>query len=633
MIHFFSRQQSRHFCWSCFNIMETLLPISLLLVFQLFPISLLLVFQLFHASNAIIYDDSYGLIAAFGDFNSDKLTDVFVIDEEPNRLNDRSEIRWTFHVIKQTEHKPYFVKYKKQISCYSTEKIVSLIPGDFHGNTWMDLVVVTKVDDYFHTYLVRGNQTNLSCSMLHHSKVKFKSKVQPLMLDINGDSVSDLLAEKDGQPMVWLGSMNESLSKPTEFPGEKPTKFPGDKPLVNRANAFIDINGDGVADIILHTNSTIEYWFANHDSTYGQVHPPVPFPKKCKIIGESTFVDIDSDHTIEHLLPVVRDGFSQILMLNKTDRVSWIPLKIIPPQNSSLNSTLSLNFTEILTKNGIEISPMLRAGDFDSDGYTDFVATMKDTNSSEAKIVFLMNQAGSSGLREFKMVPILNPSLNVTVASFLDVEEDGKLDLIYSHLNGTNLTIDIIRNSEEDTNFLKILVASSKCPMGKCWKEEWTGSRYRVNYGTNQPGPFIQYLLTDPGGYDRKSCGGQLAQSSHFSLQTPYLVFGLGRQANYIRKINVTLPYNGGGRRMREIEEVVPDAQIILIPEPYDKPNQWKIKLFIYPSDIIYKTLYTLLGMCVGLILVILFLHRREQLADTAENKIFRQHYLPGGGR
>ena len=584
----------------------------------LFPISLLLVFQLFHASNAIIYDGSYGLIAAFGDFNSDKLTDVFVIDEEPTRSSGRSEIRWTFHVIKQTEHKPYFVRYKRQSSCYSKEKIISLIPGDFHGNTWMDLVVVTKVGDYFHTYLVRGNQTNLSCSMLN--QVKFRSKVQPLMLDINGDSVSDLLAEKDGQRMVWLGSMNGSLSKTT--------KFPGDKPLVNRANAFIDMNGDGVADIILHTQSTIEYWFANHNTTYGQVHPSVPIPNEGEI-GESTFVDIDSDHTIEHLLPVVRGGHSQILMLNKTDRVSWIPLKIIPPENS----TLSFNFTNILTKNGIEIPFMLRAGDFDSDGYTDFVATMKDADSNEAKVVFLMNQAGSLGLREFKMVPILNPSLNVTVASFLDVEEDGKLDLIYSHLNDTKLTIDIIRNSEEDTNFLKILVASSKCPMDKCWKDEWTGSRYRVNYGTNQPGPFIQYLLQDAGGYDRKSCGGQLAQSSHFSLQTPYLVFGLGRQANYIRKINVTLPYNGGGRRTHEIEEVVPDAQIILIPEPYEKPNQWKIKLFIYPSDIIYKTLYTLLGMCVGLILVILFLHRREQLADTAENKIFRQHYLPGGGR
>lgn len=593
----------------------------------LFPFSLLLVFQFFRASNAIIYDGSYGLIAAFGDFNSDKLTDVFVIDEEPNRPNDRSEIRWTFHVIKQTEHKPYFAKYKKQSTCYSHQKIISLIPGDFHGNTWMDLVVVTKVDDYFHIYLVRGNQTNFRCSMLN--KRKFKSKVQPLMLDINGDSVSDLLAEKDGKRMVWLGSLNESLSKAIDFPG--------DEPLVNRANAFIDINGDGVADIILHTSSMIEYWFANHDDTYGNVHPTkgfipswnVTIPNECKIIGESTFVDIDSDHTIEHLLPVVRSNFSQILMLNKTDRASWIPLKIIPPENS----TLSLNFTNILTKNGIEIPSMLRAGDFDSDGFTDFVATMEDADSNEAKVVFLMNQAGSFGLREFKMVPILNPSLNVTVASFLDVGEDGKLDLIYSHLNDTKLTIDIIRNSEEDANFLKVLIASSKCPMSKCWKEEWTGSRYRVNYGTNQPGPFIQYLLPDSGGYDRKSCGGQLAQSSHFSLQTPYLVFGLGRQANYIRKINVTLPYNGGQRRTHEIEEVVPDAQIILIPEPYEKPNQWKIKLFIYPSDIIYKTLYTLLGMCVGLVLVILFLHRREQLADTAENKIFRQHYLPGGGR
>lgn len=580
---------------------------------------ILSLWQLFPSSTAIIYDGSYGLIAAFGDFNSDKLTDIFVIDEEPK--DTRGKLKWTFHVMKQIEHEPYFVKYKRQSSCYSLEKIVSLIPGDFHGNTWMDLAVVTKVDDDYKVYLVRGNQTNFSCHTLAQDQCKFTSKIQPLMLDIDGDMISDLLSEHGGQRKVWLGSANASLSKSI--------KFPGDETLSDRANAFIDLSSDGVADIILHTPQGIEYWFANNDNAYGDVSPSIviPYPNEGEIIGESTFVDIDSDHTIEHILPVIRNGNSQILMLNKNSRVSWVPLRIIPQENSSF----SLNFTKVITKNGIELPIMLRAGDFDSDGYQDFLAAMKDTDSNEIKSVHLMNQEGSNGLREFRMV-LLNPAANITIASLLDVKEDGKLDMIYSHMNGTKLTIDLVRNPEEDTNFLKILVASSNCPMNKCWKEEWVGQRYKVNYGTNQPGPFIQYFLQDAAGNDRKSCGGQLAQSSHFSLQTPYVTFGLGRQANYIRKINVTLPFNGG-KRSHEIEEVVPDAQIILIPNPYDNPNQWKIKLFIYPSDIIYKTLYTLLGMCVGLVLVILFLQRREQLADTAENKIFRQHYLPGGGR
>lgn len=586
--------------------------------FRLFAIAVLYFTRLFVISTAAIFDNSFGLIAAFGDFNSDKLTDVFVIDEEPTPSKS-GKLKWTFHVMKQIEREPYFVKYRRQPSCYSYEKIVSLIPGDFHGNTWMDVVVVTKVDDDYKVYLVRGNQTNFACNMLAFENVKFTSKVQPLMLDVNGDMISDLLAEENGHRKVWLGSSNESLFKTL--------KFPGKEKLADRANAFIDLSSDGVADIVIHTPNTIEYWFANHDDTYGSHTPSViiPYPNEDEVIGESTFVDIDADHHIEHLLPVVRNGYSQILMLNKTNRASWVPLKIIPQTNSSL----SLNFTNVVTKHGIKIPFTLRSGDFNSDGYQDFIVTMIDPDLNEPMAVFLMNLDGKNGLREFKMV-LPNPSINITVASFLDVEEDGKLDVIYSHVNGTNLTIDLIRNPEEDANFLKMLVASSNCPMDKCWKEEWVGQRYRVNYGTNQPGPFIKYLLTNAEGDDLRSCGGQLAQSSHFSLQTPYLVFGLGRQANYIRKINVTLPFNEG-QRSHEIEEVVPDAQIILIPNPYDDPNQWKIKLFIYPSDIIYKTLYTLLGMCVGLILVILLLHRREQLADKAENEIFKQHFLPGG--
>lgn len=620
------------------------------------------------ASCDVTFSKGVGIIGAFGDFDSDKLTDVFVISPQFN----------SFHIMKQHEHEPYLRRDGKSCSVNRHfQKLVSIIPGDFHGNTYMDVIAVTrdtrKDDTKYDIRLIRGNTSALSCSRMNTPKPLFSSRVQPLMLDFNGDMISDLMGEdyETGKRTVWYGSMSSRHARSEDTLKINSTFGSNDtQKMSDRSNSFVDLNCDQVADLFISGKDQMEYWYADPvKASYGQdnSYPSVliEYPVGYETIGQSSFLDVDGDdhHQIEHVIPVTdSNGISSILMLDTrittcgasgvtqtVNSSSWIEIASNFSYNHG-NGTSRLSFvsTSVTTKELIpfkyDFPITLRTGDFNGDGYPDLVTIMRDSETQRSHMIILENYKSSStpNGRSFRVYS--NQPTSITdpiIGTFFDFKENNNvnLDIIYSNdriLNESdpsNKTIEIgVRENKEefDAYFIKILVASGRCPDDRCYKEGWVGQQYRVNYGTNQPGPFISYTLSDENGNDKKSCGGQLTSSSHFSLQTPYTIFGLGQFSNYVDKIRVTIPIenNTSERRQMEKAEIVPGAQIIVIPHPRDDPNTWICRLFLYPSDIIFQTLYTLLGICLGLLLIILALHKKEQLDDAAEAEKYRQIYL-----
>jgi integrin alpha FG-GAP repeat containing protein 1 len=125
-----------------------------------------------------------------------------------------------------------------------------------------------------------------------------------------------------------------------------------------------------------------------------------------------------------------------------------------------------------------------------------------------------------------------------------------------------------------------------------------------------------------------KSCAGQMSQSADFALQMPYTIFGLGLYANYIEKLIARVPSGYSTISMkRTVEQIVPDSQIVFIPNPMYDPQSWKVQLFLTPSEIIYKTLYTLSGICIVLVFIIGVLHRKEMLEDVKEQAEFKKQW------
>ncbi|KAG0413188.1 hypothetical protein HPB47_009662 [Ixodes persulcatus] len=75
-----------------------------------------------------------GVLAAFGDFNSDKLTDLFLISGDMHNLDIRIA----------TGAKPTF--QKSDVKCTVPGIITSVMPGDFDGDSIMDILVTAKAD-------------------------------------------------------------------------------------------------------------------------------------------------------------------------------------------------------------------------------------------------------------------------------------------------------------------------------------------------------------------------------------------------------------------------------------------------------------------------------------------------------
>lgn len=120
-----------------------------------------------------------GLLAAFGDFDSDKYTDLFLIHSNLS----------LFEIYKANAKNPNDFQTQNQLRCNAppNQHILGIIPGDFHGEAMLDVVVSTKfvhegVDDLFKLYLVKGNRTALNCENLTQSIAFAETRIQPLLL-------------------------------------------------------------------------------------------------------------------------------------------------------------------------------------------------------------------------------------------------------------------------------------------------------------------------------------------------------------------------------------------------------------------------------------------------------------------
>lgn len=290
-----------------------------------------------------------------------------------------------------------------------------------------------------------------------------------------------------------------------------------------------------------------------------------------------------------------------------------------------------LYFETIDTQFGIQLPIAIRFGDVDSDGYVDLITVMKNkTESGRIKqiAVILRNIRDDDHPNRRKFVLFwtsekLIPDDDVELVSFLDLQENGKLDIILTTKNSSNhYNIQWILNTFVDNScFLKILVTSGLCSESSCPNE-------KVPYGTNQAGPFVCYETSDVNGHLMKGCSAQLSQSSYFALQMPYSIFGLGETPNFVETVIASIP-SGDNQPTRKSKwtQIVPDAQVVLIPYPPNETMYWIGKLFYTPSNMISSTLAALAILCAVLIVIIFILHRKEVLEDLTEHEEYKRHW------
>lgn len=546
-----------------------------------------------------------GVLAAFGDFNSDKLTDLFLISSDMHNLE--------FRVA--TGAKPSFEK--SDVKCPVSGIITSVMPGDFDGDSIMDVLVTAKAEPSskeLQTHIFWGklhlgidceNDTTLIKSITH----------QPLLFDYEGDRVVDVLSVKHGDDAkirtVWTFG-------PSRSPTAHALGIGIGKLTIPHSNSFVDLNHDMSADLMLTAEPAMELWHWTGNGTFSGPKRR-DYPTNAAVRGQSLFVDIDADGDMEHVMPACVGQSdcrnSTVLVFNGSEWVTWL---------DGFRDTSSQVWRFFRDSEGtrLAVPTALRTADVDMDGYPDFLAVLegrpKGHNALVRRATLLLNVRCPTCPFGRKLVPYWNYGAlanfdSVRLAAFFDIDEDGQMDVLLT--NGTKedgLRTHALRNQfSDDACFIKVLAVSglcyANCPLGQ------------IAYGTNQPGPFVRYRIIKADGYPQESCTSQLYQSAHFSLQLPYTVFGLGQSPNFVDVLTVAYSNNASSEHPsvhHQWTQIIPNSQMVIIPHPPDRPTQWINKLFVTPGRQVLLTFIALAGTCVFISLIIAAFHWLEKRED-----------------
>ncbi|CAH0720738.1 unnamed protein product, partial [Brenthis ino] len=513
-----------------------------------------------------------GLIAAFGDFNSDELTDAFIINGS------------NIQVLLAHDKEPFL-----RPSLYSCDfdnfNITSIVPGDYDGDAYMDILITTQIQNVtsnvHEVRILWGGMPNLNCS--DALLIKAITIGQPLVLDYNRDMILDLFGiNVQNQRVFWV--FDKSRSTPSEIlmSGEKLKEI-----KLPHSHSFLDVNDDNAADLLVTTALDVEIWLNEEEIGFKYNNSIELLVGHPTIYGQALFIDVALSGQFFLVIPVCYD----LECVNSTiliyDNQQWHDLQVdfndgkgtlwrfVPPHNEVYLDTITM-----------------RSGDYNMDGYPDILMILSPVNVQWERFSSFGN--------------------NVIMATFYDFYMDGVLDVIYVQKNVTNTTEKYImkafRNElEYDTNFIKVIVvtglSNKKIPT-------INGTLYtrKVTFGTNLPGPKIGYNTWSQEGTYRTGVCAQLPQSAYFALQLPYSIFGLDRTPNFVDTLSVGL--SGYSKSWTQI---IPNSQIVLIPAPPNDPSQWRAQLFVTPSKVILKSVFVLTAIIIVIIGCVLYLHWKER--------------------
>lgn len=580
-----------------------------------------------------------GIVAAFGDFNSDELTDVFVLQNDHHMLA----------ILLGNDVDPLL---RPGPFCNFTHNvhITSVVPGDFDGDAYMDVLMTVRTTDpnILAVYVNWGDSDKLNCTR-EGSEPLFRMRGEPVALDYNKDMIIDLFGlDTDGRRTFWVFS--QTRQAPRAVPMTVPPSLTASNLSVPHSHAYLDLNNDFEADLFLSTDNKFEVWYGQR--TDADAIEPFVYSHQIDLptglsrhVGQSLFVDIELSGQLNQVLPFCFDehcrnstllvhvgGQFHDLQVNfKDGRDSW---GFVPPQPQH-------DYLNAIT---------LRGGDFNMDGYTDLLVTLvqqstatagssgwfpwsknNDVSAQQQPQTFLLENVACQRncgqlQRTFEVKwHALAPFANGTVAgAFYDFYQDGILDVLFVEQTVPQASrLVAFRNLlDYDANFVKCIVLTGLTNRREPMRVTPLGRKKRT-YGTNLPGPRIEYTTTTQEGDVQRGTAAQIPQSGYFSLQLPYTIFGLGRTPNFVDKLTVGL-----ANESRTWFQLIPNSQMIVVPFPLEQPSGWKAQLFVTPGKLIVKSVIALSLTCVLIMLIILGLYIKEKREDKVE-KLQEAHRFP----
>lgn len=539
--------------------------------------------------------------AAYGDFNSDEFTDVFVLRDNFH----------TIDILLANVESPPLLRQEKNLRChYPDLKITSVVPGDFDGDAFMDVMFTVKINDENHVgVFINYGESDPSTSQINCTKNNTKPLItmlgEPLAVDYNDDMIIDLLGSNlDGKRAVWIFKKNERGMEPVEQLLNADGHNLGNLKIPH-SHSVLDMNDDWLADLVLSSDKGFEVWIANnsHDGRYHYDHT-IKSPVGEGHYGQAIFMDLELNGVLHQLIPYCmdKDCSESTICVKSYEHCHDLKVNFVQDKNDTKWGFLTPKsekdydhqhdfFRRIIS---------MRAGDFNNDGYPDLLATLEKKKGKHEIQTFLLENIPNPAPKEsdrfkrtfkVKWGDLYPFGADTVMGSFYDFYQDGILDVILLQRNGSQYKPLAFRNTlDYDANFVKIIVLTGLNNKRAPSKQAPFGPRKR-NYGTNLPGPSIKYKTTTQEGIDQNGISTQLPQSAYFSLHLPYTCFGLGRTPNFVDDVRIGL-----AGKNRGWQQLIPNSQMFVIPIEATKPSTWKAQLFVTPSKLIVRSVIALLG-------------------------------------
>lgn len=411
--------------------------------------------------------------AAYGDFNSDELTDVFVL---------RDNFR-TIEILLASEVEPLL--RGGNLRChFPNMKITSVVPGDFDGDAFMDVMFTVKMreDDESNQeigiFINWGGSDYINCTK-NDSDPIIRMIGEPLALDFNDDMIIDLFGMDEKNPRV-IWAFKEDRTAPAYITlrrSEPPTEIP--KLRIPHSHAVVDLNNDFLPDLYVTTERDIEIWYAwpNNKNRY-EFNRTIQFKPdgSSNLYGQSLFLDLELDGNLNQLMPVCQDTECRncTIWVHSLEHQHDLNINFFQDDNKTQWGFMPPHVKEasylLFSKDHHEFfrrSITLRGGDFNNDGYPDLLVTLQKTDGSGGIQTFLMENIKNPNAREtdrFKRTFVvrwnaLAPFGDSVMGSFYDFYQDGILDVILLQRNGEQFKPLAFRNTlDYDANFVKVIV-------------------------------------------------------------------------------------------------------------------------------------------------------------------------------
>lgn len=387
--------------------------------------------------------------------------------------------------------------HQTQLRChYPKHLITSIVPGDFDGDAFMDVIFTVKLEgDMIGVFINWGGSDYLNCSSNDTTPIKMIG--EPLALDYNDDMVIDLFGmDEDGIRSFWV--FNKGRDAPKKIPMDISIKsgynetVPA-KMTIPHSHSFLDLNDDFYADLFITVeNNKAETWLATEEAgrrfQFSEIIPYAPVGSQNKHYGQSIFLDMELNGSLDHLVPACHDDecLNCTIMIRSGQHYNALNIDFFQDDNKTqwgfLVPDKKLFFKKTIT---------LRTGDFNNDGFPDLLATLQKNGGSTVQTFLLENvkNPNAKSSDHFKRTFAVRWNAlapfgeNTVMGSFYDFYQDGILDVILLQKNGDKYKPLAFRNTlDYDANFVKVIVLTGLSNKKPPAKETPFGAKRR-NYG------------------------------------------------------------------------------------------------------------------------------------------------------